>query len=140
MHLVNIKFFRLITLILFLVLLQQCCSSGENIQDDVKIKMSTLNKIPYGAADLTFKFLEIRETNNIHGLVEKIHGYGSQMRPLAEGNIYDFDFPERLFNIIKDNLGKSKKIRITSTPHLFGGSQKGNYKILSIENSKNNNE
>jgi hypothetical protein len=125
---------------MFLVFLQQCCSSRENIQDDVKINMSTLNKIPYGAADLTFKFLEIREIKSIHGLVEKIHGYGSQMRPLAEGNTYDFDFPERLFDLIKENLGKSKKIRITSTPHLFGGSQKGNYKILSIENSKDNNK
>ncbi|MCB9208085.1 MAG: hypothetical protein H6609_01810 [Ignavibacteriales bacterium] len=99
--------------------------------------MNSLKKIPNGSADLTFKFIEIKEVNGsskIYGLVEKIHGYGSQMRPLAEGNNYDFDFDNKMFDQINENLGKSIKIRIVSTPQMMGNDKGNNYKILSIEN------
>lgn len=131
------QFLRLGVLMVLFLGLQQCCTSKENVQNENEIKMNSLKKIPNGAADLTFKFLEIKDLHGvkkIHGVVEKIHGYGSQIRPLAEGNIYDFDFDNMLLDQIRENIGKTLKIRITSIPQMRNNNHKSNYKILSIEN------
>ncbi|MCB0730209.1 MAG: hypothetical protein KDC52_06905 [Ignavibacteriae bacterium] len=136
MYLKNVRYFRIFALFLFLVFLQQCCTSKENSNNEETFNRHAIKKIPNGSADLTFKFLEIKEVNGInkvYGLVEKIHGYGSQMRPLAEGNNYDFDFDNKMFDQINENLGKSIKIRIASMPQMIGSDKGSTYKILSME-------
>jgi hypothetical protein len=138
MHSKFINYFKKFTLILFALSIQQCCTNKETVlEKQDTMQMNHLNKISHGTAELSFKFYEIKEINGsykILGVVEKVHGYGSTMRPLAEGNNYEFDFDNTMLDKVKEKIGNSVKIRISSPPQIMGSSELKNYKILSIEN------
>ncbi len=132
---------KVFTLILFSLLLQQCCTSqdgvkeGRNEEKKITEHFEIEKPLPRGVIDLNGKIIKVfKKEKKTYCLtkIKKINGYGGSVRPLAINSEYEFEIESKLIETVKSNVGNTTNFHILSLPSGIGQKKLNIYKIISI--------
>lgn len=127
---------KFLAIIVFSVLLQQCCTSQEGIKEKNNVPvMKTKKQLQRGMVDITYLIKEVFEKENINyclAKIIKVNGYGGGVKQLAEESEYEFEITKNLIEEIRSKKGETIRSKISSLPEGIGQNRSVHFKIVSV--------